>query len=209
MLIDQKVPHAFWAEALATSVYLKNRSPTSFLDRQTPFEAWKGKKPDVSHLRVFGCDAYVHVSKDERRKLDPKVKKFMFLGYGEETKGYRLYDSERNKVIFSRDLYFHETRRDNLLEPFEKQHSKTEKIVLQNDMTSEDSEDNDEEFEMSMPPEIQELAVRRSQRIRRQPNMYVAGNVTIANKNLRNHHSMKRLLAVQIVIIGKRLWSKK
>ena len=65
MLIDQKVPHVFWAEALATSVYLKNRSPTSFLDRQTPFEAWKGKKPDVSHLRVFGCDAYVHVSKDE------------------------------------------------------------------------------------------------------------------------------------------------
>ena len=44
MLIDQKVPHVFWAEALVTSVYLKNRSPTSFLDRQTPFEAWKGKR---------------------------------------------------------------------------------------------------------------------------------------------------------------------
>ena len=146
MLIDQKVPHAFWVEALATSVYLKNRIP-SFLDRQTPFEAWKGKKPDVGHLRVFDCNADVHVSKDERRKLDPKAKKFMFLGYGEETKGYRLYDSERNKVIFSRDVYFHESRKDNLLEPLEKQHSKTEKIVLQNDMTSEDSEDNVEESE--------------------------------------------------------------
>ena len=56
MLIDQKVPLSFWAEALATSVYLKNRSPTSFLNRQTPFEAWKGKNPDVGHLRVFGCD---------------------------------------------------------------------------------------------------------------------------------------------------------
>ena len=44
----------------------------------------------------------------------------MFLGYGEETKGYQLYDSERNKVIFSRDVYFHETRTDNLLEPLEK-----------------------------------------------------------------------------------------
>ena len=49
-------------------------------------------------------------------------------------------------------------------------------------MTSEDSEDNDEESEISMPPEIQEPAVRRSQRIRRQPDRYVAGNVTIANK---------------------------
>ena len=106
----------------------------------------------------------------------------MFLGCGEETKGYRLYDSERNKVIFSRDVYFHENRKDNLLEPLEKQHSKTEKVVFQNDMTSEDSEDNDEEFEISMPPEIQEPAVRRSQRIRRQTDRYVAGNVTIANK---------------------------
>ena len=78
--------------------------------------------------------------------------------------------------------FFHENRKDNLLEPLEKQHSKTEKIVLQNDMTSEDSEDNDEESEVSMPPEIQEPAVRRSQRIRRQPDRYVAGNVTIANK---------------------------
>ena len=122
------------------------------------------------------------MSKDERRKLDPKAKIFMLLGYGEETKGYRLYDSERNKVIFSRDVYFHENRKDNLLEPLEKQHSKTEKIVLQNDMTSDDSEDNDEESKVSMPPEIQEPAVRRSQRIRRQPDRYVAGNVTIASK---------------------------
>ena len=106
----------------------------------------------------------------------------MFLGYGEETEGYRLYDSELNKVIFSRDVYFHENRKDNLLEPLEKQHSKSEKIVLQNDMTSEDSEDNDEESEVSIPPEIQEPAVRQSQRIRRQPDRYVAGNVTIANK---------------------------
>ena len=88
-----------------------------------------------------------------------KAKKSMFLGYSEETKGYRLYDSERNKVIFSRDVYFHEHRKDNLLEPLEKQHSKTEKIILQNDMTSEDSEDNDEESEITMPPEIQESAV--------------------------------------------------
>ncbi len=121
------------------------------------------------------------MSKDERRKLDPKAKKFMFLGYGEETKGYRLYDSERNKVIFSRDVYFHETRKNNSLEPLEKQHSKAEKIVLQND---EDSEDNDEESEMlpEVQQGVQEPVVRRSQRIRRQPDRYAAGNVTIANK---------------------------
>ena len=49
-------------------------------------------------------------------------------------------------------------------------------------MTSEDSEDNDGESEISMPPEVQEPAVRRSQRIRRQPDRYVAGDETIGNK---------------------------
>ncbi len=68
------------------------------------------------------------------------------------------------------------------MEPLEKQHSKAEKIVLQND---EDSEDNDEESEMlpEVQQEVQEPVVRRSQMIRRQPDRYAAGNVTIANKS--------------------------
>ena len=70
MLINQKVPHAFWVDALTTSVYLKNRSPTSYLDGLTPFEAWKGNKPDVGHLRVYGCDAYICSCAQRRRKLD-------------------------------------------------------------------------------------------------------------------------------------------
>jgi len=52
------------------------------------------------------------------------------------------------------------------LELIQQQHSKAEEIVLQNDMTSENSEDNDEEYEISTPPEVQKPAVRRSQRIR-------------------------------------------
>ena len=66
----------------------------------------KRKKPDVSHLRVFGCDAYVSLSNYERSKVDPKVKKLMFFGYDEETKGYRLYDYERNKVILAEMYIF-------------------------------------------------------------------------------------------------------
>ena len=66
-----------------------------------------GKKPSVSHLRVFGCRAYAHVPKDERGKLDCKTKKCVLVGYGEETKAYRLYDTNK-KVIFSRDVLFNE-----------------------------------------------------------------------------------------------------
>ena len=55
----------FWAEAVDTARYLINRSPSSALEDKTPQEVWTGKKPSLSHLRVFGCDAYVHVPKEK------------------------------------------------------------------------------------------------------------------------------------------------
>ncbi len=90
MLSDAKLPQTFWGEALSTAVYLRNRSPTKAVRGMTPFEAWTKMKPSVGHLRVFGSDAYAHVPKEERRKLDSKAKKCTFVGYGDETKGYRL-----------------------------------------------------------------------------------------------------------------------
>ena len=108
MLMDAKLPHKFWGEALSTAVYLRNRSPTRTVEGNTPFEAWTGKNPTVCHLRVFGCDAYAHIPKDERGKLDPKAKKCIFVGYGEVTKGYRLYDPVCGKIIFSRNMVFNE-----------------------------------------------------------------------------------------------------
>ena len=65
MLIDSKLPHKFWAEALATAAYIRNRCPAKAIDGMTPYEAWTGAKPTVKHLRVFGCDAFVHIARDE------------------------------------------------------------------------------------------------------------------------------------------------
>ena len=55
----------FWAEVVDIACYLVNRSPLSMLEDKTPQEVWTGKKPSLSHLRVFGCDAYVHVPKEK------------------------------------------------------------------------------------------------------------------------------------------------
>ena len=111
MLADSRLPHRFWAEALSTAAYLINRSPTKTLDGKTPFQAWYGKKPNVNHLRVFGCSAYVHVPKDKRKKLDPKAEKCTLLGYGTSRKGYRLYDWKTSSIIHSRDVVFNELSR--------------------------------------------------------------------------------------------------
>ena len=103
------VPHKFWAEALSTAVFLSNRSYTSAVPGTTPLQAWSGKKPSVSNLIVFGCAAYSHIPKDERTKLSPKARRCIFLGYRDVTKGYRLYDPSKVRVIHSRDVIFDET----------------------------------------------------------------------------------------------------
>ena len=111
MLTDARLPHRFWAEALSTAVYLRNRSPTTIAEVKTPFEAWTGQKPNEGHLRVFGCAAYAHVAKDERQKLNAKSRKCVLLGYGTERKGYRLYDLRRERIFYSRDAVFDESSR--------------------------------------------------------------------------------------------------
>ena len=61
MLSGIRLGQEFWAEEVETACYLVNSSPSSALEDKTPHEVWTGKKPSLSHLRVFGCDAYVHV----------------------------------------------------------------------------------------------------------------------------------------------------
>ncbi len=81
MLNEKNLLNYFWAEAVATVVYIMNRTPTAAVHGMTPEETFTGKKPNVSHLRVFGCIAYVHVPDEKRSKLDPKVEKCIFIGY--------------------------------------------------------------------------------------------------------------------------------
>ena len=100
----------FWDETLSTAAYLCNQSPTKAEKGMTSYEAWTGEKPKVDHLRIFECQAFVHVPKDERKKLDSKSKKCILMGYGTTTKGYSLYDTLKRKVVFSRDVNFNEQK---------------------------------------------------------------------------------------------------
>jgi hypothetical protein len=74
----------------------------------TPKEAFSGKKPNVEHLRIFGCPVYFHIPKDKRNKLEPSRKKGIFVGYSESSKSYRIYILEQHKVEASRDITFNE-----------------------------------------------------------------------------------------------------
>jgi hypothetical protein len=104
MLQNRCVPNRFWVEAVFTAVYLLNRSPTMAVKQKTPEEAWSGRKPKVSHLKVFGSTAYTWIPAAKRTKLDPKSKKMMLTGYSDTHKAYRLVDVDTDKVSFSKDV---------------------------------------------------------------------------------------------------------
>ena len=99
----------YWAEAVATAAYLRNRTATRSLEKMTPYERWYGRKPNLAHLRVFGCVAYVYIPDSNRNgKLSKKAERLRFVGYSLQTKGYHLIDESTSKVIIRRDVIFSE-----------------------------------------------------------------------------------------------------
>lgn len=111
MLFEAELPKIYWAEAVATAVYLTNRSPNSSIGNKMPEELWSGSTPSLTHLKTFGCRAYAHVPKELRQKLDPKGEELLFVGYCEDSKGYRLMDPETKKVTRSCDVIFLENHK--------------------------------------------------------------------------------------------------
>ncbi|CAL1369869.1 unnamed protein product [Linum trigynum] len=114
MLMNASAPNNLWGEALLTACHVHNRIPSKKL-RESPYELWKGRKPNLSYLRVWGCLAFYRVSDPKRTKLGPRALKGVFLGYAENSKAYRVLDLESNVVVESRDVEFFENkfRRDS------------------------------------------------------------------------------------------------
>jgi hypothetical protein len=82
----------FWAEVIATAVYVLNRSSTKGVTGMTPYEAYHGRKPVVHHLRTFSCVAFVKDTTPNLKKLDDRSRPMMFVRYEQGTKGYHVYD---------------------------------------------------------------------------------------------------------------------
>jgi hypothetical protein len=97
-----------WAEAAMTIVYVQNRLPHSALGLKTPEEMFTGKKPEVSHLKIFGCPVFIHIPKEKRNKLEPSGKKGIFVGYCEVSKAFRIYIPGHRHIEISRDVTFDE-----------------------------------------------------------------------------------------------------
>jgi hypothetical protein len=109
LLADAKLPLSFWGDAALTVQYLRNRLPTSTLPPgTTPYEIMHGTKPDLSHLRVWGCQCFPAIPPEVRTKGGPRRYEAIFVGYEENRVGWRVRDLT-GKYQFSRDVVFNES----------------------------------------------------------------------------------------------------
>lgn len=119
LMHSEQIPLRLWAETMSTVVYLKNRSPSVVLNDRTPYEALKGRSPNLDHLRVVGCAAWVMIRKEAREsKLHPRAVLCVMIGYSETQKGWKVWDPAQNRIIVARDVQFDESHSaERLLRP--------------------------------------------------------------------------------------------
>ena len=108
LYFQSNLPIHFWEDCVLTAAYLINRMPLQTLNNISPYEKLFHTKPNLSHLRSFGCLCYVSTTTIHRHKFAPRANPCIFIGYPNLQKAYKVYDLVLKKTIVSRDVIFFE-----------------------------------------------------------------------------------------------------
>ena len=108
MLESKKLAETLWEQAMHAVEYIQNRVPHSSVKGKAPFEAYFGHKPDVSNLRVFRSTAWARIPLDKRRALQPQSIECLFIGYLDESKGFKILYIKTKQIIIERSVKFNE-----------------------------------------------------------------------------------------------------
>ncbi len=110
ILQSPDLPNSLWVEAVACAFYVKNPVLlSSSIEKLTPFEASRERKPDVFHFEVFGFDAFFHFMKERMEKFSAEAVKCKLVGYCETQKANRQSDPVSHIVRVGRDVFFDES----------------------------------------------------------------------------------------------------
>jgi len=111
LLNETNLPKYFWADAVNTTCYMLNRVLISPILKKTPYELFKGRKPNISHFRVFGCKCFIlNNGKDNLGKFDLKTDEDIFLGYSSHSHAYRTYNKRTMLIEETVYITFDETK---------------------------------------------------------------------------------------------------
>lgn len=108
MLISSGLPHQMWGEAVLSANYILNRVPYKNLDK-TPYHLWKGYKPNLGYLKVWGCLAKIGLPSFKRVNIGPKTFNAVFVGYPEDGGACRFMSLADRSICESRDVEFFES----------------------------------------------------------------------------------------------------
>ena len=111
------LPNYLWREAVRHATYLINRVATRSLEGMTPYEALRDRKPNLKHLKVFGCVCYGRTEAAGRKKLDDRSRALVHLGTEPDSKAYRLLNPVSKQIVVSRDVLFLEEKEWNWSDP--------------------------------------------------------------------------------------------
>ncbi|KAK1424219.1 hypothetical protein QVD17_19540 [Tagetes erecta] len=165
MMCRKNLPHSLWSYALMTAARIINLVPTKKVDK-TPYEIWHGHKPNLSYLRVWGCDAYVTSDSDD--KLDPRGEKVVFVGYCNKS-GLYFYHPDANIISIK--------RRGHFLEKEALNRGIGNNVVDLEEVRESPTTAN--KVEKSDAPEVvanesdENTSIRRSSRTRKEPERYL------------------------------------
>jgi transposase InsO family protein len=107
MMSRTTLPQNLWGEALKTAAYILNRVPTKATNK-TPYEIWNGRKPNLKHLRVWGCPAEARPYRPHEKKLDERTVSCYFIGYPERSRGFKFYNPTEHSVFETGNAKFFE-----------------------------------------------------------------------------------------------------
>lgn len=109
MLSHSSLPLSYCSYAVSTATHIINRLPTPLLHNKSPWEVLFHSKPDLLHLRTFGCTCFPLLRPYNKHKLQPYTKPCIFLGYPTHSKGYICLDPCTLRIYISMHVLFNES----------------------------------------------------------------------------------------------------
>jgi hypothetical protein len=104
MLAAQNLPEFPWEHATLHAAYVQNCSYTKHLKMEMPYQGWFNQKLNVAHLHEFGAPVWILLQGQQKnRKMLPRSKRQIYVGYDEGSKSVKFYNAESRKVLISRN----------------------------------------------------------------------------------------------------------